>query len=187
MVDGCQFSIQEKSRIGQIPSGSGSYLLVFHLARSELIRIGKLGEFWFSGGYYFYSGSAFGPGGLQSRIQRHLRMLKPKKWHVDWLRPRVVIRGVWITQHPLSLECAWVGELQKLGMLGLVPGFGSSDCTSGCPAHLLYHKQSIPHRVIHRALLNSLPVPLLSGVIYIRLPELKIDYNHGRSQREVLG
>lgn len=40
------------------------------------IRIGKLGVLLFGKGFYAYFGSMFGPGGLKSRIRRHLRKKK---------------------------------------------------------------------------------------------------------------
>ncbi len=40
------------------------------------IQIGKLGQFKFKKGYYAYVGSAFGPGGLNSRIKHHIESKK---------------------------------------------------------------------------------------------------------------
>ncbi|MCD4722450.1 MAG: DUF123 domain-containing protein [Desulfobacula sp.] len=56
--------------------GKGTYIIVMYLDKSKRIQIGKLGQFKFKKGHYAYVGSAFGPGGLKSRIKHHI---EPKK------------------------------------------------------------------------------------------------------------
>jgi len=55
-----------------IPSEKGTYAIYIHLPRSKTITIGKLGRFNFPIGAYVYIGSAFGSGGLRSRLKRHI-------------------------------------------------------------------------------------------------------------------
>jgi hypothetical protein len=54
----------------------GTYVLLLRNSRMKRIRIGKLGVLLFGKGFYAYFGSMFGPGGLKSRIRRHLRKKK---------------------------------------------------------------------------------------------------------------
>ena len=86
-------------------------------------------------GCYAYCGSAYGPGGLQARIGRHLRADKALRWHVDRLTAagRIVdFRAV-----PGGRECDLLDRLLEApGASVPVPGFGSSDCRR-CPAHLV--------------------------------------------------
>ena len=124
----------------------GTYALLLRLDRSELIRVGKLGEFTFPAGWYVYVGSARGPGGLAARLARHRRRMadgKRLRWHVDYLLERARLVEVWSRggwpSAPAGrrLECEWArvfadapgGEIP-------VPRFGASDCR--CPAHLIY-------------------------------------------------
>lgn len=41
-------------------------------------------------GWYVYSGSAKGPGGLRSRLRHHFRKTKKSHWHVDQLTTQCV-------------------------------------------------------------------------------------------------
>jgi Uri superfamily endonuclease len=50
----------------------GTYVLLLKNSRMKRIRIGKLSVLLFGKGFYAYFGSMFGPGGLKSRIRRHL-------------------------------------------------------------------------------------------------------------------
>jgi len=72
--------------LGTLKAIPGTYALILHLSKKlERIEIGKLGRFAFDAGFYVYVGSAFGPGGLKARLQRHLRTDKPLHWHIDLL------------------------------------------------------------------------------------------------------
>lgn len=122
-----------------LPTGAqGTYALLFELDNPLAISVGKLGEFLLPAGKLIYVGSALGPGGLAARLRRHLRPDKPLHWHIDSLTA-VLTPTVWrIDASGGRLECAWVRELLALpGASVPIPGFGSSDCREGCPAHLL--------------------------------------------------
>ncbi len=114
----------------------GSYVLIIRLSRDTPISIGRLGLFRFVAGFYCYSGSARGPGGLEGRLARHLRQRKKPYWHIDYLLQRAVVVEIWKAPSLARLECLSVKAL--LGLPGArlpIPGFGSSDCT--CRTHLV--------------------------------------------------
>jgi Uri superfamily endonuclease len=122
------------SEVLQIPSGPGTYILVLQLKRAARLRIGQFGTVHFEVGFYYYCGSARGPGGLAARIKRHLNVNKPVHWHIDYLRRRCDVCRVFFVESGERLECAFAKRLA----LEIVPGFGSSDCH--CAGHLAYSK-----------------------------------------------
>lgn len=112
-------------------------MLILHLPHPTTITVGRLGCFQFPAGWYAYAGSARGPGGLAARIARHLRVSKPLRWHVDYLRAHAQPVEVWYTQGHRRQECGWAAALFALPGASIpVPRFGASDCH--CPAHLTY-------------------------------------------------
>ncbi len=120
------------------PAELGAYLLILTAAEPTQVRVGRLGEFLLPPGRYAYAGSAQGPGGLAARLNRHLRPDKRLHWHVDYLTALLPVTDVIVRVGPAWLECAWVRELLALPGAGTpIPGFGSSDCREGCPAHLV--------------------------------------------------
>ena len=56
-----------------LPASPGAYAIVLNLPYQVSLRVGRLGEAVFPAGSYIYCGSALGPGGLRSRLGRHLR------------------------------------------------------------------------------------------------------------------
>ncbi len=115
------------------PSAPGAYVLQIDLAEPVLVRIADRPVTELSAGRYFYCGSAKGPGGLRSRLARHMRRGKSVHWHIDQLTERGAVTGVWIVRG--GRECDLVAMLAPLPMP--IPGFGSSDCVR-CRSHLLY-------------------------------------------------
>ena len=115
--------------------GKGTYIIVLYLNKKKRIQIGKLGQFKFKKGYYAYVGSAFGPGGLKSRIKRHVEPKKNYHWHIDYLNPAV--KEVWVSDHGEKLEHEWAATLGEIA-LDKILGFGCSDCR--CESHLFYFK-----------------------------------------------
>jgi Uri superfamily endonuclease len=128
-----------------IPGEKGSYALELVVPQQAHLSIGKLGEFQFPAGRYIYLGSAQNPGGLQARLTRHLIPLKSGKlhWHIDYLRRVSKPAAVCFLTHRaadyagLPLECRW-SKLFTRQPDSAIPaaGFGASDCSSGCEAHL---------------------------------------------------
>lgn len=116
---------------------SGSYQLLIRLFKGVSLRVGRLGEFFFPAGYYIYSGRA--KRALSSRIIRHLRRKKRKRWHIDYLTAHPEAEVISIVIYPDLDECRHHREIASLpGVRVPVPRFGSGDCRSGCSAHLLY-------------------------------------------------
>jgi Uri superfamily endonuclease len=144
-----------------IPRNPGSYVLWLHLSHTKNLTIGKLGTFAFSAGDYIYLGSAHGPGGLQSRLGRHLSGDGKYHWHVDYLRAAAKVRGFGFDIHSsrdatcpkgtiyrTPLECAWSQKLATLpNSKMVVSGFGASDCQSRCRAHLIYLPTANPDQI----------------------------------------
>lgn len=107
-----------------------TYQLAIRIARTIRIQVGRLGQFTFPAGRYVYTGSA--RRGLDARIRRHLSRAKRLHWHIDYLlaAPGAKITRVVLADNP---ECAL--NRSTRGVI-VVPGFGSSDCGSGCGSHL---------------------------------------------------
>jgi Uri superfamily endonuclease len=124
----------------------GSYLLVARIGKDCRMRIGCLGKICFRRGYYCYVGSAFGPGGLESRVGRHRRTCKEKRgnlrWHIDYFlaNPNVSLHKVMTTSR--RIECR-ISKSVSSKSDGIVPGFGCSDCR--CESHLYYFES--PQRI----------------------------------------
>jgi len=115
----------------------GTYVLIFELKSLSRLSVGKRGVFTFPAGWYAYTGSALGPGGLPARIRHHLGIASRPHWHMDYLRPRGNMREIWYGQGPRYDEHQWAACLRSMpGGVAVVPGFGSSDCQ--CETHLVH-------------------------------------------------
>ena len=62
------------------------------------------------------------------------RSSKTRRWHVDWLLERAEARIHWLRLAEDD-ECHLT---QTTGGRIPIPGFGASDCRSGCGSHLRY-------------------------------------------------
>lgn len=100
------------------------------------MRIGRRGELEIRPGYYLYVGSAFGPGGVHSRVARHCRLRKAKHWHIDYLRDYTTPVAVWYSHAGKRLEHDWAGALARMPNTVAIAGFGCTDCS--CMSHLFY-------------------------------------------------
>lgn len=97
------------------PEVFGTYITFFRLSKpASRTRIGALGTFDFPAGCYAYLGSAFGNGGVRARTNRHLTVVSPKKWNIDWLKPRCTPVAVWRTHERRHVEFDWVDLLADL-------------------------------------------------------------------------
>lgn len=118
-----------------LPPAPGAYLLVIRLAADLAPDLPRFQGRVLSAGWYLYAGSAYGPGGIQARVARHMRRDKARRWHVDHLT--VPARAVLAAGLPDETECKIASELARLGGFTVpLTGFGSSDCRT-CEAHLL--------------------------------------------------
>lgn len=141
-------------------SAGGAYILVFKLNRERVLQIGKLGKFLFPAGFYTYTGSALG--GVQERVQRHLRRRKCLHWHIDYLLPFAEIIAVQVRFSTRKIECDISNVLiRKGGAKIIVKKFGSSDCQ--CAAHLLFWEKENPlPKLRHLLKLNKATQPFYS-------------------------
>jgi Uri superfamily endonuclease len=117
----------------------GAYLLRLLLKESVSLNPGALKRISLPAGEYIYVGSA--RRGITGRIARHQRLAEAKKgklhWHIDYLlvHPQVRITGIQALAG--KDECVVSKRLASVkGVSVPVPRFGSSDCRSGCKAHL---------------------------------------------------
>lgn len=115
------------------------YLIEWVLAHDTDVTVGKVGNYRFSKGIYVYIGSA--RKNIAARIERHLKVDKKQRWHMDYLRPYVEPNNV-ITVPLHKGECAFKQFVEKqLSGKAVMKGFGSSDCK--CDSHLL----KIPYKI----------------------------------------
>ncbi len=109
-----------------------SYQLLIHLKQGCRIEVGALGQFSFEAGYYIYTGSA--KRNLPARLARHCRKNKPLRWHIDYLTSQAnaeVIETKTFSGNECQLNQTCKGSV-------MAPGFGASDCNSGCGTHLKF-------------------------------------------------
>ena len=117
-------------------SNRGTYILVGHTNRPMDIAVGRLGQLKGAPGFYAYVGSAFGKGGIKSRIRHHLRPVARPHWHFDYLHDHLTVTQIWFCLDSCSREHDWARILRLLpGSRVPLAGFGASDCT--CVSHLV--------------------------------------------------
>jgi Uri superfamily endonuclease len=108
------------------PAAPGTYAFIFRL-ESGAYTVGALGVVELTGGDYLYVGSAFGPGGLRSRVERHWEGRGKPRWHLDHLQPREPL-ALWYTTDRRRREALWARVAAALpGATPAVTGFGASD------------------------------------------------------------
>lgn len=113
----------------------GIYTIILFLPQARRIAVGSLGDMDFSSGYYSYTGSARGPGGLK-RVNRHILLsegkIQTRRWHIDYLLPQCSFIEAIITRTELDLECKIARAIGE--RLEPQPRFGCTDCS--CVSHL---------------------------------------------------
>jgi Uri superfamily endonuclease len=121
-----------------LPAARGSYVLHLCVSHPRLLIVGRRGPHSLPAGHYFYAGSAHGAGGLRARLGRHLRGDGAVHWHIDYVRAVAEVQTAFYTVTDDALECAWSQALAQLPRAFIpVLHFGSTDCRSGCAAHLV--------------------------------------------------
>ncbi len=129
----------------RIPSLPGYYLLIFRIYRKLTITTRGNKVFSLNPGIYVYIGSAYGPGGLRSRIMRHLRRNKKVFWHVDYLTTNNYVELVGFviinitSRKSIDLENFLSKQMQKY--LEPILGFGCSDKRKDI-SHLYYCRRN---------------------------------------------
>jgi len=120
-----------------ITKSGGTYALILKASSLFSVVAGKLGKIEGGPGYYIYTGSAFGPGGLQARLNHHLGKSERPHWHIDHIRKKVPIIEIWYTTDQVSREHQWFEILINYRRSAIpFPGFGSSDCK--CISHMVF-------------------------------------------------
>ena len=122
-----------------LPASVGAYALQIRLDRALRIPVKRLGEPTLKAGLYLYVGSAYGPGGIASRVGRHLRRTKKIHWHVDHLTAEGRVTALAVFSDGIEcelLERALQSTPKSYNIAVPVAGLGSSDCRR-CPSHLL--------------------------------------------------
>jgi Uri superfamily endonuclease len=111
---------------------NGVYVLIIKVAKPISVNVGALGKINFERGLYAYVGSA--QKGLDKRVSRHLRRVKRKFWHIDYLLENEAVKVLKIFQKKAgkTLECEIAEKISLKGIA--VESFGSSDCK--CKSHL---------------------------------------------------
>jgi len=131
----------------------GAYMLIIRIKHPVSIQIKSLGEITFESGWWVYVGSAMGTGStsLENRLNRHFRKEKTIYWHIDYLLAAntELAEAIW-AESSEPIECSLAQFLSAND--DFVPGpkrFGSSDCHSGCVAHIyFYHGEEQIHNIV---------------------------------------
>ncbi len=124
----------EKFRLPSLNEQHSFYAIHLKIFEKKLLQIGKLGTYEFPEGTYIYIGSA--KRNIRARIARHIKKVKPLRWHFDYLRPHGEITKFETFDNKLD-ECTRCKQLKEMYQAKeIVKGFGSSDCR--CQSHLLY-------------------------------------------------
>ncbi|RLE55591.1 MAG: hypothetical protein DRJ40_07650 [Thermoprotei archaeon] len=129
--------------LSTIPRVPGIYVLIVKVLTTICLRVRSLGVVEVPEGYVVYVGSAWGFGGLKSRLSRHLRKSKSVKWHIDYITCSYFTRVeaiVYAERAGRELEHVLATEFSKF-FKPLARGFGSSDCR--CVAHAFIAGQDL--------------------------------------------
>lgn len=117
-----------------LPALPGSYILVLRAAQHVEVTVGRLGNVCVIPGWYLYTGSALGPGGLRGRVRHHVRPVLRPHWHIDYLRQVCTVMEVWYAVAARRWEHNWAAVLGHSATP--IPGFGASDCH--CTTHCFF-------------------------------------------------
>lgn len=127
-----------------VDDNSGAYRLYLRLRRGVTLDIGSLGLQPLKRGTYVYVGSA--KRGLRQRVERHSRLAETKQgrchWHIDRLLLHPDSRLIRTEIIAGGDECLLSAQMAVEARYSVpVPGFGATDCQSGCLAHLYRRHQ----------------------------------------------
>ena len=129
--------MQHQAIISKIDNRRGTYALIFSCAAPVEVVVGKLGPVFLPIGFWIYVGSAFGPGGLRSRLTHHLKASHHPHWHLDYIKSTLNPLEIWTTIDAVRREHDWAKAFSSLkGASCPVSGFGASDCA--CRSHLIH-------------------------------------------------
>lgn len=110
-----------------------TYRLYLNIPFDKEITVGKLGTLYFKKGVYIYVGSA--KKNIIHRIERHLKIEKTNRWHIDYVRKHCELFKFETFQN--KNECDLVREtIQTFDGICPYRKLGSSDCK--CFSHMIY-------------------------------------------------
>jgi len=124
-----------------LPDSCGVYVLFLTCVSERNVKVGRFGVLKTKPGVYAYVGSAYGAGGIASRVGRHMKTAKKCRWHIDYIRRYMKFLSVWVTAEEREAEHDIARRFIEHGASVPMPGFGSSDC--GCLSHL-FHLERVP-------------------------------------------
>lgn len=116
----------------------GAYAVVFELIEPFEVEVGSHGTVQFTPETYAYIGSAFGQGGLGSRLSRHYETAigetESTHWHIDYIleREEVLFVGAYAIED--DTECDLANYLSSADNVEGVDSLGASDCD--CETHV---------------------------------------------------
>ncbi|MFQ5444282.1 MAG: DUF123 domain-containing protein [Nitrospinales bacterium] len=128
------------SELKDLPT-MGAYALILWINKNIKINTGIHGQVIVPSGWYIYAGRA--SRGLGKRLERHNKRRKNVHWHIDHLTTRrpVAIQDLLIIPENPQWECEIIrGCLQYPSTQVPIIRFGNSDCSQGCPSHLIKMK-----------------------------------------------
>lgn len=130
----------------------GTYILFFSNNSEIEVVVGSLNKITFQKGIYLYIGSAFGPGGLTKRIQRHNNPSKMIFWHIDYLSTNrnfkliSVIEIFSLIKNECSIVNFLLNDIFLEDKISSISNFGSSDC------HYKFHLLFLKNKSVQEAL-----------------------------------
>jgi Uri superfamily endonuclease len=155
--------------LNNFPASAGAYALLFRAGQPFAVAPGKLGVYRLPAGVYAYLGSALGTGGIRARIRYHLSDRPRSHWHVDVLTRTIGAEAVCWATGTERLECTWLQLLVRLaGSRIPIPRFGSTDCTMGCPVHLVEIAANQGVDQLAQVLRERLPTSQSLGFLVVR-------------------
>ncbi|MEM1939306.1 MAG: GIY-YIG nuclease family protein [Acidilobaceae archaeon] len=113
-----------------IANVKGIYMLIFELSCTTSIAIGSLGVRHLDTGLYIYIGSGRGPGGIRSRVLRHLMKSKRLWWHIDYVSTHKCFKAKSLVYAETTLDLESELASRLIGyeyMRPYIEGFGSTD------------------------------------------------------------
>ena len=157
----------------KFPPSKGVYTLIIHVTKAGKLNVGRFGLYYFPIGYYTYTGSALGKGttNIRRRLTRHLNRRKKLHWHIDYLLNARSAEAVAVCFAKTSeqMECSVSTAIKMLPKATIpIRGFGSTDCLSGCPAHLQMFIHKNPISVIRAVLTAYKKVGLHPNLVVLR-------------------
>ena len=163
----------------------GTYVVLLHLHEgARFPRVGPFGVLELREGWYTYVGS----GGVMSRVGHHaVRDKAHLHWHLDYVRPAMVIEEVWCTYDRVRRECSWAKLVyESLGGTVPVPGFGSADCKKfraplRCEAHFCHFRRRPSWEAFSEAARRAMPEHAFIEVVDGRAVSARADCRHGRA------